>query len=246
MATPVLYALPYSPWSRKAMWALAAHEVAVEVRPYKPLIGELGLRYRSGAFFEKPSVPQLTTDDGPLRSSWAIAAWSAGQVEGGGLIPAAQREAIFAWDTRSDALMRAGRARIVFALLEDPAALRENVPPPLHRLGPITTALGALGTRFVASKYGARGRDQAAHNATLADGLRQLRDALGGRDTLLETFTYADVAMSLVLQFVAPAADEYIQLGPASRGAWADPDLATEFADLVAWRDRIFDTYWIG
>lgn len=244
MAAPVLYALPYSPWSRKAMWALAAHGITADVRPYKPLIGELGLRMRSGAFFEKPSVPQLVTDDGPLGSSWAIAAWSATQVDGGGLIPDASRDAIAAWDERSDALMQAGRARIVFALLDDPAALRENVPPPLHRLGPVTTALGALGTRFVASKYGASDTDRAAHNATLAEGLRELRTALNGRDTLLDRFTYADVAMSLVLQFVAPAADEYIRLGPASRAAWADPELATEFADLVEWRNRVFAEHW--
>jgi glutathione S-transferase len=43
----------------------------------------------------------------------------------------------------------------------------------------------------------------------------ELRTALAGRDYLCGGFTYADVAMAVVLQMVRPVADAFIPLGPA-------------------------------
>jgi glutathione S-transferase len=46
--------------------------------------------------------------------------------------------------------------------------------------------------------------------------------------------------VSGVLQAVVPVAHEFIRLGPASREAWTNPRLAADYADLVAWRDRLY------
>lgn len=64
--------------------------------------------------------------------------------------------------------------------------------------------------------------------------------ALAGRAYLLDAFTYADVAMAVVLQMVRPVPDRYMPLGPAVREVRTNEELARGFADLVEWRDRLY------
>jgi glutathione S-transferase len=52
--------------------------------------------------------------------------------------------------------------------------------------------------------------------------------------------TGVDLTMAVVLQMVSPVDDRFIRLGPARRRAWTEPTLASEFADLVEWRDRLY------
>jgi glutathione S-transferase len=49
--------------------------------------------------------------------------------------------------------------------------------------------------------------------------------------------------MAVLLQAVAPVADRYIRLGPATRQVWSQPELAAEFADLIAWRDTLYERH---
>jgi glutathione S-transferase len=77
----------------------------------------------------------------------------------------------------------------------------------------------------------------------MRDALVQLQSLLRGRETFLDAFSYADIAVAPALQFVAPVSDRFIHLGPASRRAWGDPELAAEFAGLVAWRDHLCESY---
>ena len=67
-----------------------------------------------------------------------------------------------------------------------------------------------------------------------------LRAALDGREHLLDAFSFADITMATSLQFILPVDDRYIALGPATRDAWTHPTLASEYADLLAWRDRLY------
>ena len=48
------------------------------------------------------------------------------------------------------------------------------------------------------------------------------------------TFSFADVAMVVALQFVEPVADRYIRLGPATRRAWTNERFRHDYADLLA------------
>jgi glutathione S-transferase len=93
---------------------------------------------------------------------------------------------------------------------------------------------------FLARKYAASTPSGEDHERTLVDVLTEVRTALGGRKTLLDDFSYADVAACVVLQFVSPVDGRFIRLGPATRAIWSYPSLADRFADLVAWRDAIY------
>jgi glutathione S-transferase len=92
---------------------------------------------------------------------------------------------------------------------------------------------------FLRWKYGF-GSNGEASQRTMRAALEDLRAALAGRTYLLDTFTYADVAMAVVLQMVRPVSDRYMPLGPAGREVWTNEELARSFADLVEWRDRLY------
>ncbi len=71
----------------------------------------------------------------------------------------------------------------------------------------------------------------------LAATRQQLQQVDG--DYLLGEFSYADIAMAVVLEVVSPAADVQPPLGPATRRCWHDSGLAREFQDLLDWRGRL-------
>jgi glutathione S-transferase len=102
------------------------------------------------------------------------------------------------------------------------------------------TPVAASATRFLARKYGADAVAQAEANATMRGVLDALRAALRGRGSILDGFSYADVAMAVVLQMVSPVDSAYIRLGPARRRAWTEPAFAKDYADLVEWRDGLY------
>ena len=71
--------------------------------------------------------------------------------------------------------------------------------------------------------------------------LESLRAALSKSSPyLLGTFSYADIVMAILLQGVVPVDHVRFPLGPTMRAAWTRDDLAADFADLLAWRDRVY------
>jgi hypothetical protein len=48
--------------------------------------------------------------------------------------------------------------------------------------------------------------------------------------------------MATLLQGIAPVSDHFLKIGPATRAAWTQPELSAEYADLVAWRDRLYES----
>jgi glutathione S-transferase len=82
------------------------------------------------------------------------------------------------------------------------------------------------------------------HLELMERALEELREGLAGGDYLVaDQLTYADIAMATSLQFVAPVDERYIRLGRASRKAWSEPALSARYADLVAWRDRLYERH---
>jgi glutathione S-transferase len=59
-----LLALPFSPWSEKARWALDARGVPYDYRRYQPILGEPALRAKLRRARGPVTVPVLTTIDG--------------------------------------------------------------------------------------------------------------------------------------------------------------------------------------
>jgi glutathione S-transferase len=234
-----LYGMSYSPYSEKARWALDHHRVAYEWHEHVPMIGERKLRKVAGANGGKVSVPLAVEGGTVLRDSLSIAKHAERVGKGARLF--ANEAAVATWAARSDEAIDAARVLLLQRILDDREALRESlpswVPGPLRGL---STPIAARATRHLVRKYGTGGVDPAAATAKLREVLGAMRKVLGSRSTILDGFSYADMAMAVVLQMIAPVAKEYIALGPARRRAWTEPALASEYADLVAWRDALY------
>ncbi len=240
MSTTLVY-LPVSPWSERARWALDHHRIPYQTQVHLPFVGERRLRRLVGPGPTRATVPVLLTEGEVLTESWDIATWADRKGQGTPLIPAGREAEIRAWVARADAWMGEGRALIVAGMLASPAALDESLPravPGWARwlMRPFTR----YGMVWFGRKYGVSASDLDARRASLRAGLLTLRAELGGREHLLDGFTYADVAVASALQGVRPVDSKAIRLGPATRAVWTQPELAAEFADLLAWRDGLY------
>ena len=234
---PELISLSYSPWSEKARWALDHHRIEYQRTEHLILLGEAALRWRARRPFGRVSVPLLIDGHRIYTDSFEIARY--GEWFGSGAPLLDDMEAVTEWNARSERALAAGRVLLTERIAQDPEAKREQLPGFVPRaLRRAMSPAATLGIAFMRRKYGF---DHVARAETrLADALAQLREALSGRDHLLDTFSYADIAMAVVLQMVSPVSDDRIRLGPATRRAWTHPELARDYADLVEWRDRLY------
>jgi len=99
-------------------------------------------------------------------------------------------------------------------------------------------------TRAFARKYELRLDEAAAHEGAVRAALDRLRSSLAERPLYLQgAFSYADIAMATLLQLVSPVDDRFWRIGPATRATWTRHSLATGYADLVSWRDRLYETH---
>lgn len=230
-------ALPFSPWSIKAKWALDHHRVEYRSEAYLPMIGEPFLRLRRGRWRGRVSVPALFTSEGAVEGSLAIARYAEQVGSGAPLFPEEHDEAIARWDARSEKLLEAGRAISMRRMLASPQALAENVPGP--RLGTLLAPIGALGVSYLVRKYGVEA-DAARYAEERRAGLDTLRGAIGAGDHLVGgALSYADVVMAVATFGLRPPGREIDHLGEATRACWTDEALADQYGDLLAWRDRI-------
>lgn len=245
-----LLALPYSPWSEKAKWALDARRVPYRYRHYQPLIGEPALRLKTRRWRGNVTVPVLVDDAGHVYDdSAAIARFADSVGEGPLLFPREHEAAIAHWIAVSERALEAGRVLSLHRTLDDPEALRELVPRQLRdALGRVATSIGRLGVQRTLRKYGAQRRAVADHEQVARAALDELRAALAASSatstpkTILPTFTFADVAATQMLSFVTPPAFG-LKLGTASRRGFTDPELARDYADLLAWRDAVYEAH---
>jgi glutathione S-transferase len=244
-----LYGLPYSPWSEKARWALDARNVAYESRTYQPLIGEPSLRARLKKWRGPVTVPVLVTPGKAIGDSFEIARYADARGSGPRLFPPGKETTIAEYNDLSERGLSAGRALSLPQMLADRDALNELVPRAIKaRLGRFSPALAAFGIRRTMRKYGSRRQSRDLQERTLVEVLDRLRDALAKSTsqseprTLLAEFSYADIAMAQVLAFANPPATG-LKLGAGSRRAFSLPDIASRYADLIAWRDAIYAKY---
>lgn len=240
-----LVVLPISPWSERARWALDHHRIAYETVVHAPFLGERRLRRLVGPGKERATVPVLITGEKVLTESWDIAVHADRVGQGAKLIPPGREGEVRAWNDLADQTMSAGRALVVGAMLRSPEALDESLPPQVPRWArPLLRPVARHGMTWFAGKYGLRLEDRPARIAALGSRLEGLRDALSKSSPyLLGAFSYADIVMATCLQGVSPVDGRYIRLGPATRRAWTVDELAAPFADLVAWRDRLYELH---
>lgn len=232
-------AIDYSPWSEKARWALDLRRVPYHEETFVPMITEPVLRLRLRRFTGKVTVPVLFTDDGrALTDSYDIARFADESGEGPKLFPEGSEAEIRRWNERSEEILRAGRALSVAKAMEDPDARKEAVPRFLPRA--VRPVIGRVGVSYLRLKYGLS-LDREASARAVSEGLRTLREALGNKRHLIgDSLTYADVAMAVSMQLVAPVANDFIKLGRATRAVCTHAPVVAEFADLVKWRDDLY------
>jgi glutathione S-transferase len=239
-----LVAMSYSPWSERVKWTVAHHRVEHRFVEHSPVLGEIALRRRAGNLLRPATVPMWIDDDADprvLRDSLAIARRIDAIGKGATLFPKGADAEIEAWNRRSEAMLAAGRALLLDRMIDDEASRRESIPAFVPKaLHPLMMPTTTTALRFMQRKYrstvGARDRIE----ATIVETLEAIRAAVTGRDTILDGFSYADITAAVVLQGIEPVADRYIHLGPATRAVWRVPKLADQYADVVAWRDRLY------
>lgn len=224
----------FSPWTKKARWALEYCELRYQYKEYTPTLSEPGLRWRMRQWSGPVSVPVLFAGHRILRGSWQIALF-ASETAGDGRL--GDMATIASWNDRSEPALAEGRTRVVRSVLGSNQALQESLPafvPELLRRSMRFVARDAV--RRLDQKYA-----HLANSGALRRALFATRDELAdsGSDYLLGDFSYADIAMAVVLEVVAPIANTQPALGPATQLCWEDRALATEFDDLLSWRDRL-------
>lgn len=224
----------FSPWTKKARWALERCELPYAYREYTPTLSEPGLRLRMRQWSGKVSVPVGFVGRQILRGSWAIACHANDVSEDRRL---GDMQAIQPWDALSEAALAEGRTRVVRSVLADEAALQEALPGVVP--GPMRRPLRFL-ARDAAKRLDRKYADREVPGS-IRRALTAVRSALetSGSDFLLGRFGYADITMAVVIEVIAPIARTEPPLGPATRGCWRDEALAAEFDDLVQWRNRL-------
>jgi glutathione S-transferase len=249
-----LLGLRFSPWSEKAHWALEARQVPFTWRTFSPILGEPALRLKLGRWSGNVTVPVLTDDEGrAIGDSADIARWADGRGEGPSMYPAGREQEVERFVALSERGLEAGRAVSLRRMLDHDAALREMAPKPLRKaLGPLSVSVGRFGIRRTLRKYGTARGEREAYERAAVEVLEELRASLAKAPaangsgvkvkTLLGTLTFADIAMAQVLVFVEPPKFG-LRIGPATREAWRDEGLCGRFADLLEWRDALYEAY---
>ena len=240
-----LIALSYSPWSEKARWALDHHRLAFREVEHVPMIGAPLLRLRTKQLTGRVTVPVLLEDGEALFDSLSIARRADAIGAGSSLFPSDHVAAIEGWVRRGEALLQAGRARLVERTLVDRAALREALPPAFPAaIRPAMESVARLGAHFLAVKYRTRTADVQAHLEHMREVLLPWQEQLRENEYCIPGhFTFADIAAATALQMVKPVDDTWIALGAATRIVWTEPELARDFVGLLAWRDWLYATH---
>jgi glutathione S-transferase len=230
-----LYFMPYSCWSERARWALLHHRFEFVEIEHVPLLGELGLRVRTRRWRGRATVPLLVDGENPVRESLPIAEYADALGSQASLFPGSLRSPIRELHARVEPTVAALRAYLASSL--DDAATLELTPPGLRNV-PLALSASRLSLAFLARKHGVSFDEI---DARLRAGYQALRTLLSGRRYVHEQgFTYADIICATALQALAPVDDRFVALGPATRRCWQHAELASEFADLLAWRDEIY------
>jgi len=237
----ILWGIAYSPWTEKARFALTVKQVDYQYREHTPLLGEVRLRRIAGGVLRKASVPLLVDGDRVIMDSFSIAKHAERIGGGQTLFPPGQDGRIRDANDLSEVIIAAGRARVMRDLPNHPGAQAEAIPPVFPRaLHGVLRPLARQGSEFLARKHGVRRSARARAESTQREALVRIREQLGGRRTVFDDFSYADIAYAVALQSIRPVADLWLPLGPATRALWTVPELADEFTDLLAWRDELY------
>lgn len=237
-----LVQLWYSPWSEKARWSLDHHGIPYKKREHLPMIGEPLLKIQTGKLTGRVSVPVLLDTGEVFADSLAIARHADRIGVSSKLF--AKLDEVQHWSDVSEKTLKGARAALFTRLLHDDDALMEALPPFIPQAARrASLPVAVMAARFVEKKWVVPSEtEQLARD--VATGLDAFRAGIaGGKKYLLDDFSYADIAMAAVLQMISPVDTKYIPLGPATRRAWTNEELAQKYGDLIDWRDALYEKH---
>lgn len=236
-----LFGLAYSPWSIQARWALDHHVIRYRYTEHIPMITTALLRIAARRFTGKVSAPLMVADGRVYADSWQIVAYADRTGHREKLIPLDRVDEMRTWHEAADVALQANRVIATDATAHNEDAKRENIPDFFPEFAKnVLTPLADLGVAYLGMKYDFRHAIIAEEKKKTREFLMRVRKALAGKKFIYDHFTYADITASGALQFVRPVGDRYVKLKPAIREVFTQNDLATEFADLVEWRDKLY------
>ena len=240
MKPPSLIGLTYSPWTEKARWALDHCKIPYHYQMYSPLFGELSARLKTKCWRQKITVPILLSHDPALMDSFHIAQWAARRTENQQLF--CDLEEVTRWNALSESALAAGRALLTCRVSQDSAAKTDYLPPWLPKVlwGTLGPGLAKTGIAFFRFKYRFSKHDTGQWLKMLTTSLEEMAVVLSRQNYLLGRFSFADIAMAVVLQFVKPVENQPIKIPARSAGCWETPDLQERFGHLLAWRDELY------
>jgi glutathione S-transferase len=238
MRTRTLYGLTQSPWTQRARWALDHHGITYRYHEHLPMLGELLLR-RAAKLKDKTkkaSVPLLVDGDETIMGSYEIARHAESVGRGAPLFPRDPEvtKKISHWNDVAERITNVGRVQVFTKLPKSKLAQKEALPSfvPGFMAGSASMAIS-----FLAKKYAVPTDLDAEVKQVLRPALEEIRAALAGKQYLVDVFSYADITVACALQAVRP--HDRAPLGPGTRDVWTNEPLASEFEDLLMWRDAI-------
>jgi glutathione S-transferase len=235
--------LDYSPWSEKARWALDHFSHNYKPVNYFPVLGGFWLRMKTKAYKEKVTVPVLITESTILSDSLCIAKYADAHRRPGEKTIFPDKDSVMKWNQISERALLIGRYLAILRQYDSPKALEEILPPIIPTsLRCYFRWLSRLGLNYHRSKYGVDLSEKELISE-LRFYLHALRLELSDKVFILDDFSYADITMAVVLQYVKPRKDLYSAQGPASSQCWANEELKNEFIDLIEWRDSLYQRH---
>ncbi len=246
-----LIGINVSPWTFKARWALDHHRVPYRYIEHEILIGMPALRLKTRRFSGEVTVPVWVDHKSSVpvvMDSWEIAilADSKGQQK---LFTGERLVELKEFNDQSEAALDAARALLLIRLDRNIEGRADALPPyvPSWLRKPLS-GVARLGISYIKSEFQVDASAEAKYETRIRNVLTFLREKLragGGTHLIDHRLSYADIAMAVVLQGVSPVERHpYVTMGVGMRRCWSTPSLASEFADLLEWRDRLFDQQW--
>ncbi|MBI3558186.1 MAG: glutathione S-transferase [Deltaproteobacteria bacterium] len=244
--TAELIGLNISPYTEKARWALDHHRMHYHYNEHLIIFGMPALRAKTRRFTGEVTVPVYIDGDHRLLDSFDIARFADEHGSSAKLFPASRAGELDRYRALSEEGLDAGRAVLLPKLAADREARVESIPSMFPRaLKPVVLPLVSVGLKYLSREFGVDASARVKNEDRLRKVLLTLRQNLyaAGGHYLLGDFSFADVLMAVVLQFIEPVAQKYMPIGAATRRCLTSDGLRTEFADLVKWRDSIYQKH---
>ncbi|MBT4519499.1 MAG: glutathione S-transferase [Halieaceae bacterium] len=240
MSLPELYCIDYSPWSEKAKWALDFHNIKYRKIPYSPLMAAPALKFKvrkKVRLRNKLTVPILIDGNDIYADSFDVARYSERSGQSEQLFPAPHVERIKKLDGLSERLLNLLRAEVFARMEEIPEAKLEKLAKMPDNARRVSLMIFDVIVKYLVRKY------PTDNGESIRLLLEDIRGEVNDRPYILDSFSYADITLAQPLQFISPVKDEYVKLGKFQRKTMEDNELADEFSDLLAWRDKLYEIH---